>query len=321
VQVAVDSAHHDLARVEAHPDLDGHTLGALHVSGVGPHRGLHGQGRVAGADRVVLLGQRGTEQRHDPVTQHLVDGALIPAHSLDHAFEDRVEQAAGVFGVAVGQEFQGPLEVGEEDGDLLALPLTVGGRGDPLFGQVPGPGAGAGRTGTVGSAPALRAEPGARGQLRTTAGTAHGPALRARDAGRHFHALAVERNRPGLAPTPRQGSRPRSEPRARSPDALDALSRPDVGRGRSRDADGLPRRPAPPDARQTARSSGPPRCRRFEPRPAAASGGPRRRGARPRPQGLSSSRRARRPRGTPPASPHRRSWRPARASTRRARAS
>src|SRR5947208_8883966 len=32
---------------------------------------------------VILVGERGAEECHDPVTQHLVDGALIPVHRLD----------------------------------------------------------------------------------------------------------------------------------------------------------------------------------------------------------------------------------------------
>jgi hypothetical protein len=45
---------------------------------------------------VIFVGQRGAEQRHDPVAHHLVHRALVSVDGLHHALEYRVEQLAGL---------------------------------------------------------------------------------------------------------------------------------------------------------------------------------------------------------------------------------
>ena len=104
------------------------------------HRLLHPQRRVARAHRVVLVGERRAEERHDPVAHDLVDGALVAVDGLHHVLEHRVEQLARLLGIAVGEQLHRALEVGEEDGHLLALALEGGlGREDLLgemFGRV-----------------------------------------------------------------------------------------------------------------------------------------------------------------------------------------
>ncbi len=116
-----DRAHHDVAGVEADADLHLHALRAAQLLRVAPHAVLHPEGGIAGPHGVVLVGERRAEERHDPVAHHLVDGALVVVDGLHHALEHRIEELAGLFGVAVGEQLHGALEVGEEDGDLLAL--------------------------------------------------------------------------------------------------------------------------------------------------------------------------------------------------------
>jgi hypothetical protein len=82
--------------------------------------------------------QRGAEQRHDPIAHHLVDGALVVMHGLHHPLEDRVEDLARLLRVPVGQQLHGALQVGEEHGDLLALPFEGRLRGEDLLGEVLG---------------------------------------------------------------------------------------------------------------------------------------------------------------------------------------
>jgi hypothetical protein len=62
---------------------------------------LHAQRGVAGADRVVLVGDGRAEQRHDPIAHHLVDGALVVMDGLHHAFEHRIQKLAGFLGVPI----------------------------------------------------------------------------------------------------------------------------------------------------------------------------------------------------------------------------
>ena len=84
---------------------------------------LHPERGITGADRVVLVGERRTEERHDPVAHHLVHGALVAVDRLHHPFEDRVEKLARLLRITVGEQLHRALQVGEEHGHLLALTL------------------------------------------------------------------------------------------------------------------------------------------------------------------------------------------------------
>ncbi len=138
VQIAADGAHDDLAGVQADADLDGDALRAADLLGVALDRLLHPQRGIAGADRVVLVGERRAEERHDPVAHDLVDGALVAVDGLHHALEHGVEELARLLGIAVGEQLHRALEVGEEHGDLLALALQGGLGGEDLLGEVLG---------------------------------------------------------------------------------------------------------------------------------------------------------------------------------------
>ena len=177
-EVVRDRAHDDLAGVEAHPDPDAEPFEPLHLVGPAAHAVLHAQGGVAGADGVVLVGQRRAEERHDPVAHDLVHGALVPVDGLQHALEDRVEQVPRVLGITVGQELHRALEVGEEDGHLLALALERRARREDLLDEVPRR-VGAGRLDGRGVEPraARVAESGAFRVVLAAAGALHGGKL------------------------------------------------------------------------------------------------------------------------------------------------
>ena len=85
---------------------------------------------------MVLVRQRRAEQGHDPVAHHLVDRALVAMDGLHHPLEHGVEQLARLLGVPVGQELHRALEVGKQNGDLLAFTLESGSGGEDLLGQV-----------------------------------------------------------------------------------------------------------------------------------------------------------------------------------------
>ena len=87
---------------------------------------------------MVLVGERRAEQRHDPVAHDLVDGALVAVDGLHHPLEHGIEELPRLLGVAVGEQLHRALEVGEEHGDLLALALEGGLRGEDLLGEVLG---------------------------------------------------------------------------------------------------------------------------------------------------------------------------------------
>ena len=136
VQVVANGPHHDLPGVEpdAHPQRQ--TVGAAHVVGIAPHRRLHGQGGIAGAQGVVFVGDGGTKQRHNAIAQHLVDGALEAVHRVHHAMQGRIEELLGRFGIEARDQLRRALEVGKQHGDLLALAFQGTAGGEDFLGEI-----------------------------------------------------------------------------------------------------------------------------------------------------------------------------------------
>jgi hypothetical protein len=66
-QIAADRADHDLARIEADANLDLHPVQAPRVVRVAFERLLHPERGIARPHRVILVGERGAEEGHDPV--------------------------------------------------------------------------------------------------------------------------------------------------------------------------------------------------------------------------------------------------------------
>jgi hypothetical protein len=145
VEVATNGAHDDLARVEPDADLDDRPMRASHRFRIRLHALLHPERGVARAHRVIFMGERRAEQRHDAVAHDLVHRALVAVYGLHHAFDDGVEHSPGFFRVAVGQELHGSLQVGKQDRDVLALALQDTFGCEDLLGEMLG-GVGLGRT-------------------------------------------------------------------------------------------------------------------------------------------------------------------------------
>ena len=121
VQAAVNRPHHHCPGIEPDADLHRHAMGALHLVAVAGHGLLHAQRRVAGAHGMIFMGNGRAEEGHNAIAHHLVDGALVAVHGLDHALQDRVQELAGLLGVALGQQLHGPLQVRKQHRDLLAF--------------------------------------------------------------------------------------------------------------------------------------------------------------------------------------------------------
>jgi hypothetical protein len=138
MQVARDGADDDFPGVQTDANLREDAFLTAHALAVPLDGLLHSQRRVARADGMVLVGERRAEERHDSVPHHPVDGALVVMHRLHHLFEDRIEDPAGLFRIAVGEEFHGALEIGEQYGHLLALAFKRGLGREDLLGEVPG---------------------------------------------------------------------------------------------------------------------------------------------------------------------------------------
>jgi hypothetical protein len=87
---------------------------------------------------MIFVGERGAEQRHDPVAHHLVDCPLVAVDGLHHAFEHGIENLPRLFGISIGKQLHRALEIGEEDGDLFAFSLERRFGRQDLLGEVLG---------------------------------------------------------------------------------------------------------------------------------------------------------------------------------------
>ena len=122
-QVGADGADDDFAGVQADADPNGNTLRPPQLVGVLFDRLLHPEARIARPHRVILVRQWRAEQGHDAVAHHLIDRALVVVDGVHHVREDRVQDLARLLGIAVGEQLHRALEIGEQDGDLLAFPF------------------------------------------------------------------------------------------------------------------------------------------------------------------------------------------------------
>ncbi len=77
----------------------------------------------AGALGVVLVGDRGAEERHDAVAGVLVDGPLVAVDAVREDPEEAIEETMPFLGIDALGELHRARDVGEEDGDRLALAL------------------------------------------------------------------------------------------------------------------------------------------------------------------------------------------------------
>jgi hypothetical protein len=111
---------------------------AARLLGVAADRVLHAQRGVAGAHRVILMRERGAEQRHDAVAHDLIDRALVVVHGFHHAFEDGIEDLARLFRIAIGEQLHRALQIREQHRDLLALAFEGGLGSEDLLGEVLG---------------------------------------------------------------------------------------------------------------------------------------------------------------------------------------
>jgi hypothetical protein len=70
---------------------------------------------------MILVGNRGSEQRHDAVASVLVDRSLEAVNPVGEDREEAIHDLVPLFGIDLLGEIHRALHVGEEHGDLLAL--------------------------------------------------------------------------------------------------------------------------------------------------------------------------------------------------------
>jgi hypothetical protein len=159
-QVVADAPHHHRARVQTHAHP--HRSEQFRRVGRGFLQPLaDGQCAVQGAAHVVFVGQRRAEQRHEAVTQELVDRAFDPVHLGHGQREERVERVVHGLGTDLLRQFGRVGEVAEQHRDLLAFAFQCRARGQDLLGQVRWrvrawlPGGAVGQSGAAGVAEAV----------------------------------------------------------------------------------------------------------------------------------------------------------------------
>ena len=120
-QVVADSPHDDLARIEAHPHREIEPALAPHVFGERPELARQFESGRTGALGVVLVGDWGTEERHDAVAGVLVDGPFVPVDAVREDPEQAIEEAMPFLDIDALRELHRAHDVDEEDGHQLAL--------------------------------------------------------------------------------------------------------------------------------------------------------------------------------------------------------
>jgi hypothetical protein len=102
VQIIADRPHHHLAGVEPHSHLDTDAMRTPCCLSIGADGGLHGEGRITGADGMVFMRNGGAEQGHDAIPHDLVDRAFVAVDGRHHAFQDRIKELPGFLRIPVG---------------------------------------------------------------------------------------------------------------------------------------------------------------------------------------------------------------------------
>ena len=137
-EIVSDRPHDDVTRVEPDADLDLEATRRTHLHVSPSDRRLDRERCEARAHGVVFVCERRAEEGHDPIAHHLIDGALVPMDGIHHQLEDRVEKYPSLLRIAVLQEFHRTPEVGEQDGDLLALTLQRTAARQDALGEIGG---------------------------------------------------------------------------------------------------------------------------------------------------------------------------------------
>ena len=92
-----------------------------------------GKGRAQG---MVLVSHRRPEEGHEAVAQELVDRPLVPVHGGQRQLEEAVQEVVHGLGADVLGQCRGALEVAEEDGHHLPLPLDGAPGGQDLVSEM-----------------------------------------------------------------------------------------------------------------------------------------------------------------------------------------
>ena len=135
-QVVANAAHDNVARVHSHSHREAQALGPLELVRVTRQLRQQIEGRMAGAQGVILMRNGGTEERHDPVPRELVDRSLVAMDAGPEDPKEAIHYRVPLLGIDLFRKIHRALDVGEERGDRLTLAFEGGTQGQDLLGQV-----------------------------------------------------------------------------------------------------------------------------------------------------------------------------------------
>ena len=135
-KVVADPADDDQPGVQSQAHVHFHALLALELRAVPADRLLDRQGRLDRPEGVVLQRHRRAEERHEAVPEVLVDGSLVAVDGGGHQPQHLVQDPMHELGADLLGEPGRIGEVGEQHGQLLALPLLGAARGQAALGEV-----------------------------------------------------------------------------------------------------------------------------------------------------------------------------------------
>jgi len=122
------------------PELCGCRTGrrAAHALRKGAHCVADVQGGEAGPLGMIFMRYRRAEQRHDAIAGELVDRALEPVNAVGNDLEEVLDDTKPLLGIEPFREVHRALDIGEQDGDVLALAFQRGTCLANLVGEVLG---------------------------------------------------------------------------------------------------------------------------------------------------------------------------------------
>ena len=136
-KIPADRADDDGAGVDPDAHLEVPLVLALDLVAQGLQVAVDLERGVKRAGRVILVGDRRAEQRHDAVPEKLIDRALVAVNRVQDHLEGAVHDGVDLLGIqALGHRREAG-HVGEHHGDLLALSLDGALRREDLLGEMP----------------------------------------------------------------------------------------------------------------------------------------------------------------------------------------
>ncbi len=98
-QVGADAADDHETGVHALPDLEADATPTPQLFFIGAEDGSDAEGGVQGSAGVVFVGDGGTEERHDAITEELVYGTLVAVDFGEHQLESACHEAVDILWV------------------------------------------------------------------------------------------------------------------------------------------------------------------------------------------------------------------------------